>query len=1282
MHNLRFLFQTALILFFGGFIFPFLSVAQQPTLVLPIGHTGVLTSVSFSPDGKTIVTTSRDNTAKIWDSHSGKLLADLKRHTWIVNSASYSPDGKNIVTASEDNTAKIWDAHTGKLVVDLQGHTESVSSASFRNDGLRIVTASQDNTAKIWDTRSGKVLADLKGHTKWLSSASFSPNGLKVVTSSNDKTAKIWDAQTGKIIADLKGHTDAVRSASFSKDGSRIVTTSWDKTAKIWDAYSGKLIADLKGHINSVYKASFSPDSRRIVTASEDFTAKIWDTETGKMTMDLKGHVDGVNSAVFSPDGLKIITASSDKTAKIWDARTGRLVEDLKGHNVFIVQAAFSPDGQKIVTASGDKTAKIWDSKTGKLLNDLKAHNDVIFTASFSPDGDRIVTSSGDRSAKIWSVQTGNLIANLKGHTKDVISATFSNDGSKIVTASGDQTAKIWDAQTGKLIADLRGHTDYIKMASFSRDGSKIVTASGDETAKLWNAHTGKLITNLRGHTGEVHTALFSPDGRSILTASEDNTPKIWNVNTGLLMVDLKGHTDEITSASYSIDGLHVVTTSWDESAKIWDSRTGKLVANLKGHTDAINSASFSMDGRQVVTASRDSTVKIWDIKTGKIIANLDEYSDYVSEASFSPDNKTIVTTSGDNTAKIWDAKTGKLITNFIDDISFFSFSPDRKKFVTVSYDNSIKIRNVENGELLYTFFTVNSSDYLVVDKDFHFDGTEGGRRLLYFTCGMEIIELDQLKEQLWVPDLVKRISREEKIEAKTLNQLDICGLIPEVKDVSQKNGDYRFFINPRRGGLGTTVVQLNGIDYKSFEPYQLHKIPEGYELLIPKSELSDKFSSSDANVIKIKAYTADNEISARGMEITEITEKKSAAPPTLFAIMVGVSDYKGEQLDLKYAAKDAKDLANALKYSAGKMLNSDGKERVFIYDLTTSDKRYLLPEKNSIKKVFEEIGLKATANDIILVFFAGHGVMGGEKKQFYFLTADASPATAISSFKDVGISTEELTEWMKPQNIKAQKRILIFDACNSGQAINDFVKMGNTDQGYLAARSDDNSQLIKAIDKLNEKAGLFILSASASNQSAYEMERYAQGILTYSLLKVIKQQPDILEQGKYLDLNRWFHAAEQTVTELIRDNGARQHPQIVSNTNFNIGIVDDDVRGKILLPMEKAVFASSNLQNADENIAFDDLGFNSYLNTELAEFATRGSDALIAYAGLSTSNTWIISGRYEIKGKLISVKLNLRQGNNAPKFKFEMTGTLDNLKSFVKAVANRAVSLVKVSYK
>jgi len=79
--------------------------------------------------------------------------------------------------------------------------------------------------------------------------------------------------------------------------------------------------------------------------------------------------------------------------------------------------------------------------------------------------------------------------------------------------------------------------------------------------------------------------------------------------------------------------------------------------------------------------------------------------------------------------------------------------------------------------------------------------------------------------------------------------------------------------------------------------------------------------------------------------------------------------------------------------------------------------------------------------------------------------------ASAMANPEGAGISTKELFEWIQPSRIKAQKRVLILDACNSGQAINDIVKLGDANQAYTGARSDEQGKFIKAIDKLNERS-------------------------------------------------------------------------------------------------------------------------------------------------------------------------------------------------------------------
>ncbi|HLG15107.1 MAG TPA: hypothetical protein VJH03_11475, partial [Blastocatellia bacterium] len=79
--------------------------------------------VAWSPDGRSLASASDDNTVRIWDAGSGKLLRSLEGHTHSVNSVAWSPDGRSLASASDDNTVRIWDAGSGKLLRSLEGHT-------------------------------------------------------------------------------------------------------------------------------------------------------------------------------------------------------------------------------------------------------------------------------------------------------------------------------------------------------------------------------------------------------------------------------------------------------------------------------------------------------------------------------------------------------------------------------------------------------------------------------------------------------------------------------------------------------------------------------------------------------------------------------------------------------------------------------------------------------------------------------------------------------------------------------------------------------------------------------------------------------------------------------------------------------------------------------------------------------------------------------------------------------------------------------------------------------
>ena len=528
------------------------------------GHTGPIYSAAYSPDGRWIVTASRDGTARVWDAQSGQEMMELEHTDWLA-SAVYSPDGRWIVTASRDGTARVWEAASGQQKMELQGHTGSVLSVAYSPDGRRIVTAGGDRTTRVWEAASGQQKMELQGHTDAVISAAYSPDGQWIVTASYDRTARVWNAQSGQQKIELQGHTRFVRSAAYSPDGQWIVTASGDGTARVWDAESGQQMMVLQ-HTVWIYSAAYSPDGRWIVTASGDGTARVWDAESGQQMMELPAHTDQVYSAAYSPDGRWIVTASTDGTARVWEAEGGNRKRVLQGHTNLVKSVAYSPDGRWVVTASGDRTARVWDAESGQQKIELRGHTDYVNSAAYSPDGRWIVTASADGTARVWDAGSGQQKMVLP-HT-GVNSAAYSPDGRWIVTAGDDGTARVWDAESGQQKMELKGHTDQVYSAAYSPDGRWIVTAGYDKTARVWEAESGQQVMELQ-HTDPVYSAAYSPDGRWIVTASWDRMARVWEAESGLQKLELQ-HPDRVNSAAYSPDGRWIVTAGGDGTARVW----------------------------------------------------------------------------------------------------------------------------------------------------------------------------------------------------------------------------------------------------------------------------------------------------------------------------------------------------------------------------------------------------------------------------------------------------------------------------------------------------------------------------------------------------------------------------------------------------------------------------------------------------------------------------------------------------------------------------------------
>ncbi len=848
--------------------------SQKPEIYVSTGHSATVSTVAFSPDGKTLASGSRDNTIRLWDVRLGQEFKVLTGHSGNVNSIAFSPDGKTLASGSEDNTIRLWDVNSGR---ELKVFFGSIRSIAFSPDGKTLASGMGNYAIKLWDVVSGQESKTLIGHSDLAVSVAFSPDGNTLVSGGFDKVIRLWDAATGQQLKTFNGHSDRVYSVAFGSDGKTLASVSADNTIRSWDVASGQELIARRGHSQNVSSVAFSSDGKTLVSANSDRSVKLWDMATGRELKTLNGFLTSVTKVVCSPDCKTLAIVHGDRTIKIWDVASGQEIKTLKSHSNDVGLVAFSPDGKMLASLTRRYIIKLWDVASGQELKTLKLTSDHYWVNSvaFSSNGGMFASGNEDGTIKLWNVASGQDVKTLTGLEmktlpaaemkfseiigRSVMAVAFIEDDRVLASVHRDSTIRLWDVGTGQELKTFKGHDDYPFAVAFSPDG-KILAINAIST-KLLNMHSTKLLDvssgrELKSFNGPAGSLSFSPDGKTLATGDRhDSMIKLWNVVSGQELKTLSDHSGNIGSVSFSPDGETLASVSIDKTIKLWNVASGLEIKTLMGHSNRVNSISFSRDGKTLASGSGDATTKLWDV------------------------------TSGDNIASL---------------------------------------------------IALDEKDWAVVTPDGRFDGSPDGMKLISYVQDNKLLPLDSFFEQFFTPNLLQKVYARETLPTIT-SKVDFSKRIklpPVVRITSSTPGAEpntdaaRIVVEAKDQGGGVEDIRL----------YQNGKLigDATRQLAQDTTARTRTFEVSllpGVNTFRATAFNTDR-TEATPDEI-KIELKALEATANLYILAVGLNKYKNENYDLNYGRPDAQAFADAVEQHGHGIFKQITKKVLFDVDAT-----------------------------------------------------------------------------------------------------------------------------------------------------------------------------------------------------------------------------------------------------------------------------------------------------------------------------------------------------------
>ncbi|MCP4848056.1 MAG: hypothetical protein GY899_08940 [Verrucomicrobiaceae bacterium] len=628
------------------------------------GHQGAVVSLRAFGDGDNqMLSGGADSTLRVWQvgDNGGQQVRQVDNGA-APRSIAVTDDGKRIASVSGNDTLRLWDGVSGKLIVDVKTGWRQSRADKAASSASVVAGKLSEERKKQFDAAEKKLKADLETVKKAQEAEK------KSVEEKSKKMAELKVSEEGKIKAEAEAkmkEEDQVKAEAVAKDAEKMQIEA-QAQLKLKKEDEAKAQAELKANKEDANKVA----AEARVKAAVDARMQAETALKGQAEQEKKAKMQlatGMNALKAAQDAAKKTVDAHAKKQKEFDEAERKHTEAVRSREVagrFVKRAEQSKGESKVKWDVAQKAFEARKSESEVAKKAAAAAGSNLNEIEFSKDGSRVLAAGDDGNIYSWATKSGQPSRVVKAKAATLVMRLL---GGNVLTAGADKSVRLWNLDPDWLLErrigsvnDSKVIVDRVNSIAFSPDGDLMASGSGvpsrSGAINVWQVKDGKEICrNTDSHSDTVSAIAFSPDGSRIATSATDRFVKVFKTADASLERAFEGHTNHVLDVSWRADGLALASAGADHVVKVWDFEAGTQKQTVKGHSKAVSSVDFVGISETLLTGSGDKSVRLSN-------QPLPDGGTFIHVAESSSDGSIIAAGGEDSLLRVWTAADKKLL--------------------------------------------------------------------------------------------------------------------------------------------------------------------------------------------------------------------------------------------------------------------------------------------------------------------------------------------------------------------------------------------------------------------------------------------------------------------------------------------------------------------------------------------------------------------------------------------------------------------------------------------